>query len=929
MKVLNAMQLKAGAKSEYNRMGSITQPIQFLPRKEKDEEWTAWNMDWLEWNGLKQIRKNAQRLMKNYKLAKGVIDKSDYVVEEDNEIRDLIETLTAEDTSAMELKFYPIIPNVINVLTAEFAKRNTKVVFRGVDEFSYNEQMEAKRAQIEEALTTQAEQKLLMAMLEQGLNPEDPEVQQQMQQATSPENIRSLPEIQSFFEKDYRSMAEEWATHQMQVDEDRFRMDELEERAFRDMLITDREFWHFKMGEDDYEVELWNPVLTFYHKSPDARYTSQGNWVGRIDMMTIADVIDKYGYMMTQDQMESLEAIYPVRSAGYPLQGYQNDGSYYDATKSHDWNTNMPGLAYRQFTSMWDNSIAPGGDIINWIMAEGEDYSPMGTSFLLRVTTAYWKSQRKVGHLTKITEQGETIVDIVDESYKVTDKPVYNNLLIKNKTKDTLIFGEHIDWIYINEVWGGVKIGPNHPSFWGMNNPGGVSPMYLGIDRNEIGPLRFQFKGDNTIYGSKLPVEGAVFSDRNTKSTAMVDLMKPFQIGYNLVNNQIADILVDELGTVILLDQNALPRHSMNEDWGKNNMAKAYVAMKNFQILPLDTSITNTENPLNFQHFQQLNLEQTNRMLTRVQLANHFKQQCFEVIGITPQRLGQQIGQTDTAKGVEQAVTGSYAQTETYFIQHCDYLMPRVHQMRTDIAQYYQSKKPSARLQYMTSAEERINFQINGTDLLLRDINVYATTRANHRSIVEQMKQLVMNNNTTGASIYDLGNIMQAESLAEVNHVLKAAEKKTMAQHRADQEHETQLKQMELEQQTKDKQLQLDYEALEAEKDRRKDILVAEIRAAGYGAMQDINENKQSDFLDALGQIKDSEEFAQTMNFEQQKESTKTRINEEKNRLAKEKLQAQMAMKQIDLNIAKENKNQFDVKAAQKKKEQNKNKKKK
>ena len=124
----------AGAKAEYNRMGSITQPIQFLPREEKDDEWCAWNLDWLEWNGLKQIRRNARRLMKNYKLAKGVIDKADYIVEEDNEMRDLVETLIQEDTTALELKFYPIIPNVINVLVSEFAKRNTKASFRGVED---------------------------------------------------------------------------------------------------------------------------------------------------------------------------------------------------------------------------------------------------------------------------------------------------------------------------------------------------------------------------------------------------------------------------------------------------------------------------------------------------------------------------------------------------------------------------------------------------------------------------------------------------------------------------------------------------------------------------------------------------------------------------------------------------------------------------
>jgi hypothetical protein len=44
MQVYNAMQLKNGAKTKENRMGSIIQPLQFLPAKEKDEEWAAWNI---------------------------------------------------------------------------------------------------------------------------------------------------------------------------------------------------------------------------------------------------------------------------------------------------------------------------------------------------------------------------------------------------------------------------------------------------------------------------------------------------------------------------------------------------------------------------------------------------------------------------------------------------------------------------------------------------------------------------------------------------------------------------------------------------------------------------------------------------------------------------------------------------------------------
>jgi hypothetical protein len=915
MQVINALQAKAGAKVEQNRLGSVTQPLQFIPKAEKDEGWAAWNLDWLEWQGLKQIRRNARRLMKNYKLAKGIIDKTDYIVEEDNEYRDIVDVLTREDATALELKFYPIIPNVINVLVAEFAKRSTKINYRAVDEFSYNEMMEQKRVMVEETLLADAQMKILTALIEQGLDPNSEEAQQE----TSPEKLKSLPEIEMFFKKDYRSMVEEWATHQHKVDIERFKMEELEERAFRDMLITDREFWHMRMMEDDYEVELWNPVLCFYHKSPDARYISQANWVGRTDMMTVADVIDRYGYLMTEEQMRSLEAIYPIRSAGYNIGGYQNDGTFYDGTKSHEWNVNMPSLGMRQLTTAMAGSVYNGGDIVNYILSEGEDYYEQGTAYLLRVTTAYWKSQRKVGHLTKVADNGEVSTEIITEDYKVTEKPIYDTRLFKNKTKDNLVYGEHIDWIWVNEVWGGVKIGPNIPSFWGMNNPGGFTPIYVGIDKGLIGPLKFQFKGDNSIYGCKLPVEGSVFSDRNTKSTALIDLMKPFQIGYNIVNNQIADILIDELGTVILLDQNTLPRHSMGEDWGKNNLAKAYVAMKNFQMLPLDTSITNTENALNFQHFQKLDLEQTQRLMSRIQLANYFKQQAYEVIGVNPQRMGQQISQ-QTATGVEQAVSASYAQTEVYFIQHCDYLMPRVHQMRTDLAQYYHSTKPSSRLQYMTTADEKVNFQVHGTDLMLRDLNIFCSTTANHRAILEQLKQMALQNNTTGASIYDLGKVVQSESIAELNHVLKSSEEKTQQMKQQEQQSQQQMQQEMLASQEKQKQMQIQADAEKLDKQLENNVVVAEIRAAGYGASVDVNQNQMSDYQDAMKEIRQTEQYRNQTDIERQRETNKQINQNQKMQIEREKLQTQKNIADTQLQIARTNKNKFDKNSSDKEK---------
>ena len=915
MKVLNAMQLKAGAKkTEGPTFSSLTQPIQFLPYSEKTDDWAAWNLDWLELQGIQFLKLNARRLLKNYKLAKGIIDKTDYIVEPDNDYKDLMDVLTKENDSALELKFYPIIPNVINVLSGEFSKRYNKVQFRAVDDKSYNEMLEAKRMQVEEALLADAERKLVEKMIQMGMDPASDEAKQQL----APENIKTLPEIEDFFSKSYRSSVEEWASHQLNVDEERFKMQELEERGFRDMLIADREFWHFRMLEDDYDIELWNPVLTFYQKSPDQRYISDSAYVGKIDLMTVADVVDKYGYLMSQQQLESLQRIYPARSAQYQVNGYQNDGSYYDATRSHAWNTDSPGLAYRQYTSNYMADPARGGDILTQILSQSEDLAYFGDSNLMRVSTIYWKTQRKIGHLVKIEADGEVTQEIVDETFKVTEKAVYDTSIFKNKTKDTLLQGEHIDWIWINEIWGGVKVGPNVPAMWKSSTSSEINPIYLGINRTKPGRLPFQFKGNNSLYGCKLPVEGRVFSDRNTRSTSLVDLMKAYQVGYNMVNNQIADILIDELGTVIMFDQNALPRHSMGEDWGKNNYAKAYVAMKDFQMLPLDTSITNTENAVNFQHYQTLNMEQTSRLMSRIQLANYFKQQCFDAIGINPQRLGGAVS-AETATGVVNAMQQSYAQTEIYFVQHSDQLMPRIHQMRTDLAQYYYSTNPSVRLSYISTEAEKVNFTINGTDLLLRDFNVFATTKTNHRAILEQLKQMALTNNTTGASIFELGNIVKADSISEVTDILRDAEARVTAQRQEEMQQQRQMQEQQLQAQAQEAQMKAQLEQQEAEKNRQNDITIAEIRAAGYGAGVDINQNQVNDYQDALKDIQETTKYREQMNIKREEMMTKSSMENQKLQVERERIAAQTQIANTQLDIAKQNKNKYDQKKSENK----------
>jgi len=180
------------------------------------------------------------------------------------------------------------------------------------------------------------------------------------------------------------------------------------------------------------------------------------------------------------------------------------------------------------------------------------------------------------------------------------------------------------------------------------------------------------------------------------------------------------------------------------------------------------------------------------------------------------------------------------------------------------------------------------------------------------------MKRLASENNTTGASIYDLGKIIQADSMGTLNSTLKGLEEKMTAKQAEERGHAEEMQRMQGEQMEKEKAMEQSHEAKESEKNRRKDILVAEIKASGFGAMQDINKNEQSDFIDNMEKIKKTENYADVTNIQQQKVNENKNQNTEKNNIKREELAVQRENKSKDLEIARENKNQYDTKPQKK-----------
>lgn len=196
---------------------------------------------------------------------------------------------------------------------------------------------------------------------------------------------------------------------------------------------------------------------------------------------------------------------------------------------------------------------------------------------------------------------------------------------------------------------------------------------------------------------------------------------------------------------------------------------------------------------------------------------------------------------------------------------------------------------------------------------MLRDLNVFATTRADTRAIIEQLKQLAFNSKSGTTSIYDLGNLVKATSISEIDTILKTSQENAENQRREQMQHEQEMLNKQIEEKVAERREKMAFESQENDKDRQANILQAEIRSAGYGATVDIDKNMQSDYLDAMDQIRKRDEFQQIAEIDRTKMNNQAKFHNDKMLLNQQKLALQKQISDNQLQIARENQTRSEL----------------
>ncbi len=385
------------------------------------------------------------------------------------------------------------------------------------------------------------------------------------------------------------------------------------------------------------------------------------------------------------------------------------------------------------------------------------------------------------------------------------------------------------------------------PVEWGW-----INQWYQGI---KIGADVYKMKPFDLLDYN--PIIGTTYEIKNTQAKSLVDMMKPFQVIYNICMNQLYRLLEKEIGNVANVNIRRVPR--VKDGDGQDDIDIWEMEARERGIMFDDDSPENTKAPVTNQSVaKNVDLTRTSEIQSRYNLAVQIKNECWELIGMSKQRLGS-ITASESATGTNAAIQQSYSQTEPLFVAH-EYVMGQLYQAIIDASLYIESSKPESTLSYVTSEGASAFVQVNGADLKFRDLKVFPTNRPEDTQMFNELRQLAQAILQNGGSVYDVVELYSTKSMRAMKKVFKdlrdeqkAMQQQALQQKEQELQQSAEATQAQLEQAYAVEQEKLAHDDYQRELDRINDKEIEIIRATGYGKVEneDLDGDGVADVLEA------------------------------------------------------------------------------
>lgn len=832
-------------------------PDQFKSEKEKEDEgWVKQTMDYFANKAYADYRRHKETFCLNYDLIKGILRPEDFYQEP--EIQSFVDQLRTTLKLPAHVKMYSILTPPVNTLLGELIKRPDIHRIKAFDDESKSEELKAKTSILNEYIVQNIRNQVYTQLAKQGLADDEAQIEE-ITWEQAKDQITN-----------YTSAAEKWANHVLAACKVDFDMKEKSEDAFRDFLISGREFFHVyednsKLG---FNVKVVNPKNVWALTTPDKKYISdvtdrgQGAYAaGTVEIMDISQIIEEFPDLSKEEidhLRESLDdwGLINVRESNYgnPSAGTGEKTIKYDVYDK----------LILQERMMIEGEMREHYDELGDYISTANTISAWGYKYV--VVRAYFLSKKKIGRVNFIDLSGNPQTMLVDENYKDGDIP------------DQI---GKVEWGWINQWYQGTKIGP---------------------DVYHMKPFRLL---------PYCPIIGQVFETKNTECRSLVDMMKPFQVLYNICMNQLYQLLEKEIGNVGVVNLRRIPR--VKDGDGQDDIDAWELEARQRGVMFDDDSPENTKGQVSNQSVaRNVDLTRTNEIQSRYQLAVQLKNECWELVGLSRQRVGS-VQATETATATQTALTQSYSQTEPIFAAH-EYILNQLYQAVVDAAQYVESNKEQSTISYITGEGESAFIQVNGTELTLRDLKVFATSRPQDIQAFNELRQLaqpLLQNGGTFAEVIELYSTNSIRQMKEVFYKLKAkqeefaANEQALQQQQMEQQGQQAQQQAELQYQIAQEQMVNDNYNKEMDRLNKKEVALINALGRNENATADVDNSGVADALEITRQDMDRKNADRDYNIALQEMQSKQLENASKMAIELEKLQVERENMANDLQIEK------------------------
>lgn len=832
-------------------------PDQFKTDKQKeDESWIKNTMDYFANRAYAEFMKNKNTFVKNYDLMKGILRREDFY--EEPEVKSFAEILEKNIDLPKYVQNYTIISTPINTLIGEITKRPDSYKVKAFDDESKSEELSFKTDILNRYIVAKAKQNILEKLAIEGVELEDEEIEQ-----------LTMEQVQDELDS-YTSTAEKWSNHVLTAHKAGFQIKEMSEEAFRDLCVANRQFYHIyednsKIG---FNITVENPKNVWFLTTPDKKWISdptgraQGAYAaGTVKVMELSEIIETFPEL-EKEEIDHLRAslqdygLINVRESnlGNPSVTPGQDSVVYDTYDPLVLQTRM----------MIESEMKENDDGLRDFLGLTNNVSAFGYKYV--VVVSYFLSKKKIGKVVYMDELGNEQTILVDETYKSGNIPTQMSL----------------EWGWVNQWMRGLKI---------------------GADIYHLKPYKLL---------NYCPIIGTIYEQKNTESRSIVDIMKPFQVIYNICMNQLYKLLEKEVGKVQLMSLRHIP---IPKDGDAQDALEIWeMEARERGVVFVDDSPENLKSPSSFNQFAALDLTRTNEIKSRYELAHAIKTECWKLIGMSEQRLGA-TSPSESATGVNAALQQSFAQTEPLFMAH-EYVLGQLYQSIIDASLYIESNKPESTISYITSEGQSAFVQVNGSDLKFRDLKVFLTNRPEDVKMFEELRSLSQAVIQNGGTLYDVVELWSTDAKRE----MKRKFKELRDRQRELQDQQTQLKQQELEQQQqmaqaaleqaeRSKQEQMANDNYQKELDRinKKEVAIIQALGRNENAMVDKNNDGVADALQLANLSADEAKANRDHQLKMRELNEKNALAARKLDIEQDKLKVARENMVNDIQVAKEN----------------------